>query len=67
MSNKFKSLLAGAALMLSFAVVAPPVSSAHEGHDRPKKKSKKKAIKRAHRARAATTAARQADGHTHKH
>ncbi len=63
MNNKIKSLLAGAALMLSFALVAPPVS-AHEGHDYPKKKSKKKAKKRAQRARVAV---RQADGHTHRH
>ncbi len=35
MSNKIKSLLAGATLMLGFALVAPPVS-AHEGHDHTK-------------------------------
>ncbi len=62
MNNKIKSLLAGAALMLSFAVVAPPVSSAHEGHDHPKKKSKKKAKKRAPRARAAVVRYLQSSG-----
>ena len=35
MSNKIKSLLAGAALMLTFALASPPVF-AHEGAHDPK-------------------------------
>ncbi len=65
--NKLKSLLVAAALMLSFAVVAP-VASAHEGHDHPKKKTRKKSAKSSKkRASKRTVTARAADGHNHKH
>lgn len=74
MNNKIKSLLAGAALILTISLVAPPAFAhgvRHGGHD-PKKHAKKRAKKSARknvrrRSRARVAVHREADRRAHTH